>query len=65
LATLFLFAGFFLAFLPHAFHTHTHVHGGLDGETDQWHFIISGMSLVVLSLLLLIWSSGSRISFKN
>lgn len=62
LATLFLFAGFFLAFLPHAVHVRTHVHSGLEGEEGYW-YTAYGIVLVVFSLLLLIWSSGARISF--
>ncbi len=60
LATLLLFAGFVFAFLPHT----THATLGFDKESYLMHTVL-GMGIVVIALLLLVWSSGARISFKK
>ncbi len=59
-ATLLLFAGFVFAFLPHA----SHASLGFGEESHLMH-TIWGMGIVVIALLLLVWSSGARISFKK
>ena len=59
LATVILFLGFLLAFLPHT----THARLGL--EESHLSHVVEGMILVVVALAGLIWSSGARISFKK
>ncbi|MBI2449173.1 hypothetical protein HYV49_02660 [Candidatus Pacearchaeota archaeon] len=59
LGTILLFAGLLLAFLPHA----THEKIGLDKETGHSSHIISGITLIIISLIILIKNQGARISF--
>lgn len=51
-----LFAGFFLAFLPHA----AHVMVGLDGGTDHFEHMISGIIIVVFALIVLVYNSKKQ-----
>lgn len=50
--TILLFIGFFLALLPHAFHAAA----GLGEESHTSH-IITGITLILLGLGVLIWNS--------
>jgi len=59
-ATLFLFAGFVFAFLPHA----SHASLGFDEESYLMH-TLWGMGVVVVALLLLVWSSGAKLRFRK
>ena len=52
-ATIFLFIGFFLAFLPHAVHTAV----GLGDETSHLKHVIYGMIIVICSLAILIYNN--------
>lgn len=51
-----LSVGFFFAFLPHAVHTAT----GLDREMNHIVHIQWGVTLVIFSLLLLVWNKKTR-----
>ena len=53
IGTIFLFIGFILAFLPHAFHASI----GLDGSVSHAKHVITGMALVILALAALIYNS--------
>ncbi len=55
LAVLILFAGWFLALLPHAFHTAV----GLTEQSHETH-TLEGIGLVVLGVLMLIVQSRMR-----
>jgi len=54
-ATIVLAVGFFLAFLPHAFHTAI----GLSEKTAHIKHVITGMSLVVIALAALIYNNNA------
>ena len=51
-----LFIGFFLAFLPHT----AHVAAGLDDEAGHIEHVISGMSLVVAGIAILVHASKQK-----
>lgn len=53
IGTILLFIGFSLAFLPHA----VHIAVGLDDETSHLKHVISGMTLVVIALAILIYNN--------
>lgn len=61
LATLLLFLGLILALLPHAYHAKL----GLGEEIDHRYHIVSGIILIIISLIILIKNQGARLSFKK
>lgn len=52
-ATILLFIGMFLAFLPHALHANV----GLDEETSHLNHVITGLILIVLGLGVLVYNN--------
>lgn len=56
-----LFAGLLLALLPHA----THEKIGIDDKVEHKYHIISGVILIIISLIILIKNQGARLSFKE
>ena len=61
LATILLFIGFFFAFLPHA----THTAMGLDDETSHLNHVVTGIILVVIALVALVYNSKATASSKR
>ena len=55
IGTILLFIGFFLAFLPHAYHLAL----GLDESVSHTKHIIGGIALVIISLAILIYNNKS------
>ena len=58
-ATLLLFIGFVLAFLPHAFHSRI----GLGDDTSHLKHVISGIVIVIFALGILIYNNDA-LNFK-
>ena len=55
IGTILLFIGMFLAFLPHAFHSKI----GIDAETSHLKHVVTGLTLIVVGLGILIYNNES------
>lgn len=53
IGTFFLFVGFVLAFLPHALHARI----GLSDSTSHLKHVVTGIFIVVIALLILIYNN--------